>query len=371
MLPLDKVLQGNCLDILHSLPNKSIDTVFAGPPYNLQLQQQLWRPNNSQVSSVTSAWDQFSDLAEYDEFTQAWLEGCRRLLKDTGTIWVTGSYHNIYRVGKILQDLGFWILNDIVWVKTQPMPNFRGVRFTNAHETLIWAQKDKGQPYPFNYRGMKSLNDDVQMRSNWTLPTCRGRERIKIDGIKAHPAQKPKALLYRVLLASTNPGDVVLDPFFGTGTTGAVAKKLHRHWIGIGIDPNFAELARERIVLVQPTPYSERVFSINTRKKRIPFGTLLETGLLQPGQLLFLEKNTSIAAVIVADGKVSLNGTTGSIHQVAKTLLGPAVNGWKTWYFIDGTGELQSINNLRAHLEERWTCKNQPAGHPQLPIQKG
>ena len=246
-LPLDQILPGDCVETLDSLPEKSIDLIFADPPYNLQLSQDLWRPNLTKVDAVDEAWDQFSSFQEYDLFTRRWLSACRRVLKDTGTIWVIGSYHNIYRVGGMLQDLDFWILNDVVWVKTNPMPNFRGVRFTNAHETLIWAQKDKQARYTFNYQDMKALNDGLQMRSDWLLPLCTGTERVKFNGQKVHPTQKPESLLYRVILSSSNPGDIVLDPFFGTGTTGAVAKKLHRHWIGIERDEEYVRVAAERI----------------------------------------------------------------------------------------------------------------------------
>jgi DNA modification methylase len=227
-LPLNQILHGDCIEILVSLPEKSVDLIFADPPYNLQLQNDLWRPNMTKVDAVDDAWDQFKSFAEYDKFTRDWLTACHRILKDTGTIWVIGSYHNIYRVGAILQDLGYWILNDIVWVKTNPMPNFRGVRFTNAHETLLWVQKNQGDIYTFNYHAMKALNDDLQMRSDWVIPICSGKERIRLNGDKAHSTQKPEALLYRIILSSSNPGDVVLDSFFGSGTTGAVAKKLNR-----------------------------------------------------------------------------------------------------------------------------------------------
>ncbi len=254
-LPLDQVLLGDCVEVLSGLPERSIDLIFADPPYNLQLRQELWRPNRTRVDPVDEEWDRFASFAEYDAFTRAWLAACRRVLKDTGTIWVIGTYHNIYRVGAILQDLGYWILNDVVWVKRNPMPNFRGVRFTNAHETLIWAQKARGKRYTFHHQLMKSLNGDLQMRSDWHLPICTGKERLKVNGKKAHATQKPEALLERVILASSNPGDVVLDPFFGTGTTGAVAKRLGRRWIGIERDPRYVELAIRRI---EDVPLSER-----------------------------------------------------------------------------------------------------------------
>jgi site-specific DNA-methyltransferase (adenine-specific) len=349
-LPLEQILHGDCIELLETLPENSIDLIFADPPYNLQLRQELWRPNMTRVDGVDDDWDQFADFAAYDAFTRAWLQGCRRVLKQTGTIWVIGSYHNVYRVGAILQDLGFWILNDLVWEKVNPTPNFRGVRFTNAHETLLWAQKKKGARYTFNYQSMKSLNDDLQMRSVWQLGLCLGKERIKINGEKAHATQKPEALLYRVIQSSSQPGDVVLDPFFGTGTTGAVAKKLHRHWIGIERDEQYIEIARERIDAVQPAAYSEVVFATpNSRNApRVPFGTLLERGLLQPGQELFFGKKGDVTARVLANGQIECRGLVGSIHQVGRALANAPCNGWEQWYYRDEeTGENLVINRLR------------------------
>ncbi len=267
-LPLDQILKGDCVEVLSRLPESSIDLIFADPPYNLQLQQTLYRPNMSKVAAVDDEWDRFDGFEEYDRFTTAWLSACRRVLKESGTIWVIGSYHNIFRVGASLQDLGFWILNDVVWLKTNPMPNFRGVRFTNAHETLIWACKSKGRRYNFNHHAMKSLNDDLQMRSDWLLPICKGPERIKVNGKKAHSTQKPESLLYRVILAASQPGEVVLDPFFGSGTTGAVAKKLHRRWIGVELEPSYIQLAEERLAAVQPSPYQAEIFDLRPIQRR-------------------------------------------------------------------------------------------------------
>jgi site-specific DNA-methyltransferase (adenine-specific) len=346
-LPLDILLPGNCLDVLATLPENSVDLIFADPPYNLQLQNDLYRPNLSKVDAVDDTWDKFGSFAEYDEFTRAWLSACRRVLKETGTLWVIGSYHNIYRVGAILQDLDFWILNDILWIKTNPMPNFRGVRFTNAHETLLWAQKKQGARYTFNHHAMKALNDDLQMRSDWHLPLATGKERLKVNGQKAHSTQKPEALLYRVILASSNPGDVVLDPFFGSGTTGAVAKKLGRHWIGIEKNTAYVDIARKRIETVEPAPAESIQWPDKRREKRIPFGALLEAGLLQPGQTLWFAKDESIAATVRADGKIISGSLTGSIHSVAKGLLnGAPVNGWDAWFFIQN-GEKKPIDELR------------------------
>ncbi|HEY69799.1 MAG TPA: site-specific DNA-methyltransferase, partial [Anaerolineae bacterium] len=268
--PLDSILQGDCVEIMSQLPERSVDLIFADPPYNLQLNQELWRPNMTRVEGVEDAWDQFESLEAYDEFTRAWMGACRRVLKDTGTLWVIGTYHNIYRMGAILQDLGYWILNDVVWVKTNPMPNFRGVRLTNAHETLIWALKEQGAKYTFNHHALKAFNEGKQMRSDWLLPLCTGAERLRQDGKKLHTTQKPEALIYRILLASSNPGDVVLDPFFGTGTTGAVAKRLHRHWIGIEREAHYVEAAQERIDGIEVEVFDEQVFDTRDKRRHAP-----------------------------------------------------------------------------------------------------
>ncbi len=352
-LPLDTILHGDCRDILPTLPENTVDVIFADPPYNLQLQQDLYRPNQTRVDAVDDVWDKFASLAEYDAFTRAWLGACRRVLKDTGTLWVIGSYHNIYRVGAILQDLDFWILNDITWIKSNPMPNFRGVRFTNAHETLIWAQKKRGARYTFNHHAMKALNDDLQMRSDWTLPLCTGRERLRVNGEKAHATQKPESLLYRVLLASSNPGDVVLDPFFGSGTTGAVAKKLGRRWIGIERDEQYIRVAQERIAAVQPAPPETLMFPNPRQQKRIPFGRLLESGLIQPGCTLYLTCDPSVTARVMANGHIRCGALTGSIHSVAKSLLnGAPANGWDAWLADDGPGGRIPLNHLRERLRQ-------------------
>lgn len=348
-LPLDRILLGDCIETLDSLPEKSIDLIFADPPYNLQLSQELWRPNLTKVDAVDEEWDQFPSFEEYDVFTRRWLSACRRVLKDTGTIWVIGSYHNIYRVGSVLQDLGFWILNDIVWVKTNPMPNFRGVRFTNAHETLIWAQKDKQARYTFNYQDMKAFNDDLQMRSDWTIPLCTGVERVRLNGQKVHPTQKPESLLYRVILSSSNPGDIVLDPFFGTGTTGAVAKKLHRHWIGIEREEEYARVAQERIEGIQAQVYNEASFASSSGRKprRVPFSRLLEAGLILPGQTLYLGESGQTEAIVRADASLLSGDLVGSIHKVAKLLLNAPVNGWEKWFYADEHRQKYPIDRLR------------------------
>lgn len=349
-LPIDQVILGDCIEEMYKLPPESVDVVFADPPYNLQLAQELWRPNLTRVDAVDDDWDQFESFEAYDRFTVAWLTAARRILKRNGTLWVIGSYHNIYRVGTILQNLGFWILNDIVWTKTNPMPNFRGVRFTNAHETLLWVQKEKGAPYTFNHHAMKALNEDLQMRSDWSLAICSGGERLKKDGKKLHPTQKPEGLLYRVLLASSQVGDLVLDPFFGTGTTGAVARRLHRHFIGIERDPVYVDAARERIENVHQVEFNPPLFVTPDRRKevRIPFGSLLENGLLQAGQTLYLGRDGNQTARVLSDGSLQYQGEIGSIHQIARNIRQAPANGWDAWYYLDPeTNERKSIDDLR------------------------
>lgn len=344
-LPLNRILQGDCIEILTSLPGNSVDLVFADPPYNLQLQNDLYRPNNTKVDAVNNRWDKFSSFAEYDEFTLNWLRASRRVLKETGTIWVIGSYHNIFRVGAIMQDLGFWILNDVIWLKTNPMPNFRGVRFTNAHETMLWAQKEKGAKYTFNHKAMKALNDDLQMRSDWVIPLATGKERLKTNGTKAHPTQKPEALLYRVILSSTNPGDVVLDPFFGSGTTGAVAKKLGRNFIGIERDKKYIKIAEKRTAAVKSAPAEGLDLPEKRNQVRVPFGALVENGYLKVGGKLVFAKGKR-EAIILANGHIKCGKLIGSIHAVARELSNAPANGWEMWFYSE-RGKLKPINELR------------------------
>ena len=353
-LPLNQILQGDCAEILNSLPENSVDLVFADPPYNLQLQNDLYRPDLSKVDAVNNKWDKFSSFADYDAFTCEWLSATRRVLKETGTIWVIGSYHNIFRVGAIMQDLGFWILNDILWIKNNPMPNFRGVRFTNAHETMIWAQKKKGAKYTFNHKSTKALNDDLQMRSDWTIPLVTGKHRIKSNGSKAHSTQKPEGLLYRVIMSSSNVGDVILDPFFGSGTTGAVAKKLGRNWIGIERDKKYVKVAQQRVDAVAESDL-EAINVEKPRQARVPFGALLESGMLIPGQSLFFAKDKKIRAKILSNGHLKCGNITGSIHGVAKTLMnGAPVNGWDMWlYKKDEGGKKIVINELREEIRKQ------------------
>lgn len=351
-LPFDQVVEGNCIDVLAGFPAASVDVVFADPPYNLQLSQELWRPNLSAVDAVDDAWDQFSDFAEYDRFTRAWLTACRRVLKPEGTLWVIGSYHNIFRVGSILQDLDFWILNDVIWIKNNPMPNFRGVRLTNAHETLIWAQKERGNKYTFNHHALKMLNDDLQMRSDWYLPICTGKERLRLNGVKAHSTQKPASLLYRIMIASTNPGDVVLDPFFGTGTTGIAARLLQRHWIGIERNADYVTIARQRIAEIEQFPIEALNTTPNPRRiPRLPFGLLVETGLLTPGQTLYFTLKRTATAQVCADGALEMDGKRGSIHTMARALHPGPCNGWQMWFYEDPqSGQLKPVDELRKQL---------------------
>jgi modification methylase len=346
-LPLGRILPGDCIAAMRSLPSASVDLVFADPPYNLQLGGDLNRPDGSHVDAVTDHWDQFDSMAVYDKFTREWLTEARRVLKPDGALWVIGSYHNIFRVGSILQDLGFWILNDIVWRKTNPMPNFKGTRFTNAHETLIWASMGEKSRYHFNYRAMKTLNDELQMRSDWVLPICSGAERLKEDGKKAHPTQKPEALLYRVLLATTEKGDVVLDPFFGTGTTGAVAKRLGREWIGCEREDFYRGVAEKRIAKELPLDESALTTMQSARTApKVAFGAVVETGLIPPGSQVFDKKRRWIATVR-ADGSLECNGQTGSIHGLGKELQGaPSCNGWAFWHYETGA-DVQPIDAAR------------------------
>ena len=350
VLPLDAILMGDCIATMKALPARSVDMIFADPPYNLQLGGELFRPDGSHVDAVTDDWDKFDSLKAYDAFTRAWLAEAHRVLKDDGTIWTIGSYHNIFRVGVAVQDLGFWILNDIVWRKANPMPNFKGTRFTNAHETLIWASKAEKARYTFNYRSMKTLNDELQMRSDWEFPICGGPERLKKDGTKVHPTQKPEALLYRVLLACTKPGDVVLDPFFGTGTTGAVAKRLGRRWIGIEREPDYCAAARQRIEAALPLDESALATMQSPRSQpKVAFGVLVENGYLTPGAVL-VDARRRWRVSVRADGSLLSDcGQIGSIHKLGATLQGtPACNGWTFWHHeAPGGGGLQPIDTLR------------------------
>ena len=352
VLPLNQILAGETLEHLKTLPDNSVDVIFADPPYNLQLENELTRPDSSKVDAVNDKWDQFDSFKAYDDFSRAWLKEAQRILKPNGTIWVIGSYHNIFRIGYILQDLGYWILNDIIWQKANPMPNFKGTRFTNAHETMIWASKNKdSKKYVFNYEAMKSLNENTQMRSDWFLPICNGHERLKdTNGKKVHSTQKPESLLHRVIISSTNRGDVILDPFFGTGTTGAVAKRLCRSFIGIEREAKYISHAKKRIGKI--VPYENDSISITTSKKaepRVPFGWLIERKLIEPGSSLY-DSSKKYKAKVRADGSIAHNKNTGSIHQIgAQVQDAQACNGWTFWHF-DVEGELKPIDLLRQQI---------------------
>ena len=347
-LPLGQVLRGDCVHHMRMLPAGSIDCIFADPPYNLQLRGELRRPDDSLVDGVDDEWDRFDDFDAYDRFTRAWLAESHRLLRKDATLWVIGSYHNIFRIGAILQELGFWILNDVICRKSNPMPNFRGRRFTNAHETLSWAARGRASRYRFNYQAMKSLNDDLQMRSDWLLPLCTGPERLRnTHGLKLHPTQKPEALLHRVLLASTETDDVVLDPFLGSGTTAVVAKRLHRRWIGIERHPVYVEAALARIRAQARVPLSG-IGTTRSRRdnKRIPFGHLVESGVIPPGTVL-VDRHRRVCATVAADGSLVADSVRGSIHQVGAALQNvPSCNGWTFWHH-DQAGTLAPIDVLR------------------------
>src|SRR5499426_690319 len=347
-----RIVVGDCVAELTKLTAGSVDLVFADPPYNLQLQGDLKRPDDSRVDAVDDDWDKFASFAAYDDFTRAWLIACRRVMKPAATLWVIGSYHNIFRVGALLQDLGFWILNDVVWRKSNPMPNFRGRRFTNAHETLIWAAREPGgKGYTFNYEALKAGNDDVQMRSDWTIALCTGEERLKGgDGKKLHPTQKPEALLARVILASSRPDDLVLDPFCGSGTTGAVAKRLGRRFIGIERERAYAAAAQARIDAVEPMPEPSLAPFVTAREApRVAFAALIERGLIAPGTRL-CDAKRKVEALVRADGAVALGETVGSIHRIGALAQGlDACNGWAFWH-VETTKGLISIDALRAQI---------------------
>ena len=353
---LDTIIHGDTLDVIRKIPDDSVDLVFADPPYNLQLSKELWRPNQTKVDAVNDSWDKFENFDQYDQFSRDWLIECRRVLKKNGVIWVIGSYHNIFRIGKIIQDLGFWIINDIIWVKTNPMPNFRGTRFTNAHETLIFAVKSKDSSYTFHYKSMKAYNDDIQMRSDWEIPICNGDERIQIDGKKAHSTQKPEELLRRVIISTSNPGDVILDPFMGSGTTGAVAKLLGRRFVGIERDEKYIRVARERISKVKMLDPELMEYPLETRKPRVPFGTLLASGMISDGELLF-SRDRKFKARVLSNATVVAGDVAGSIHHVSAELQGkPNFNGWTFWYVVRN-GVMISIDDIRTQFLETHSKK--------------
>jgi len=347
---INKIENGDSIEILKRIPDKSFDLVFADPPYNMQIGEKLTRPDESKVYGVNDKWDQFSSFEHYDKFSKSWLKECKRILKDNGSMWVIGTYHNIFRLGYHIQNLNYWILNDVIWRKNNPMPNFKGTRFTNAHETLIWASKNKKSRYTFNYQSLKCLNDDLQMRSDWILPICNGKERLKKDGKKIHSTQKPEALLHRIILATTNKGDSIFDPFLGTGTTAVVAKKLGRKYFGVEKDKKYFQAAKQRIneTLEIKDDYLD-ILPNNKSKPRVPFGSLIEMGLIKPGTTLFDVKKRYNAKIMV-DGSLKCQKAEGSIHKVAAKIIGAeSCNGWTYWHYISGN-DLKPIDNLREKL---------------------
>ena len=347
---INKIENGDSIEILKRIPDKSFDLVFADPPYNMQIGEKLTRPDDSKVDGVNDKWDQFSSFEHYDKFSKSWLKECKRILKDNGSMWVIGTYHNIFRLGYHMQNLNYWILNDVIWRKNNPMPNFKGTRFTNAHETLIWASKNKKSRYTFNYQSLKCLNDDLQMRSDWILPICNGKERLKKDGKKIHSTQKPEALLHRIILATTNKGDSIVDPFLGTGTTAVVAKKLGRKYFGVEKDKKYFQAAKQRIneTLEIKDDYLD-ILPNNKSKPRVPFGSLIEMGLIKPGTTLFDVKKRYNAKIMV-DGSLKCQKAEGSIHKVAAKIIGAeSCNGWTYWHYISGN-DLRPIDNLREKL---------------------
>lgn len=354
---LNKIYQGDSVELLKKIPDNSIDLIFADPPYNLQLNGELYRPNQTKVDAVNDEWDKFSSLEEYDKFTYSWLKECFRILKDSGSIWVIGTYHNIFRVDYIMQNIGFWILNDIIWIKTNPMPNFKGTRFNNAHETLIWATKSKKSKYTFHYHSMKVFNDDLQMRSDWVIPICQGDERIKVNGKKAHSTQKPAELLYRIIISTTNPNDIVVDPFSGSGTTAAVAKRLGRRFIAFDKEEFYVQVSTERVNKITPISNHLLEYKVNKRKPKVSFGNLIEKGWIKIGEYLY-SKDQKNKALVIADSSIDSNGLIGSIHKVsAQILKKESNNGWTYWYVLRNN-KLISIDDLRYEYEKKYLNKN-------------
>jgi DNA modification methylase len=352
-LAINTIHQGDCVALLKQIPDNSVDLIFADPPYNLQLNGELTRPNQTKVDAVNDEWDKFASMEIYDTFTNDWLRECRRVLKSTGSIWVIGTYHNIFRVGASLQDLGFWMLNDVVWIKTNPMPNFKGTRFNNAHETMLWATKSEKSKYTFHYHSMKTMNDDLQMRSDWFIPICQGEERLKVNGQKAHSTQKPEELLYRVILSTSNVGDVVLDPFSGSGTTAAVAKKLGRNFIAFEREPFYIDVANNRLKEIIPLKDNLLEYKVEVKKPKVPFINLIDKGFIKVGDFLF-SKDEKYKAIIQADSSIESNGFIGSIHKVSAQLLGKeSNNGWTFWY-VKHNSKLVSIDDFREEFAKQY-----------------
>ena len=351
-LHINTIQLGDCIELLKQLPDNSVDLIFADPPYNLQLNGELYRPNQTKVDAVNDTWDKFDSKEEYDKFTESWMKECHRILKNTGSFWVIGTYHNIFRVGTILQNIGFWILNDVIWVKPNPMPNFHGTRFNNAHETLIWATKSKSSNYTFHYHSLKAMNDDLQMRSDWWIPICQGDERIKVNGQKAHSTQKPESLLYRIILATSNPEDIVLDPFSGSGTTAAVAKRLGRKYLAFDREASYIQIANNRLEKITPIEKQFLEYRIEIKKPKVPFGNLIEKGYVEIGEYLYSKDGKNFAQVN-ADATLSKDEITGSIHSVSATILKKSNNnGWSYWY-VKRENKYISIDELRYDYQQK------------------
>ena len=352
-LDINTIHLGDCVELLKQVPDNSVDLIFADPPYNLQLSGELYRPNQTKVDAVNDAWDKFDSKEDYDKFTELWMKECHRILKNTGSFWVIGTYHNIFRVGTILQNTGFWMLNDVIWVKPNPMPNFKGTRFNNAHETLIWATKSKSSSYTFHYHSLKAMNDDLQMRSDWWIPICQGEERIKVNGQKAHSTQKPAELLLRIILSTSNPNDIVLDPFSGSGTTAAVAKRLGRRYIAFDRENFYVQVAKDRLEKINPIEKQLLEYRIETKKPKVPFGSLIEKGYVKIGEYLY-SKDGKTFAQVNADSTISKDEITGSIHNVSATILKKtSSNGWSYWY-VKRENKLISIDELRYDYERQY-----------------
>jgi len=365
-LDINTIHLGDCVDLLKQVPSDSVDLIFADPPYNLQLNGELYRPNQTKVDAVNDAWDKFDSKEDYDKFTELWMKECHRILKNTGSFWVIGTYHNIFRVGTILQNTGFWMLNDVIWVKPNPMPNFKGTRFNNAHETLIWATKSKSSSYTFHYHSLKAMNDDLQMRSDWWIPICQGAERIKVNGQKAHSTQKPAELLLRIILSTSNPNDIVLDPFSGSGTTAAVAKRLGRRYIAFDKEEFYVQVAKDRLEKIKPIEKQLLEYKIETKKPKVPFGNLIEKGYIKIGEHLF-SKDNKISAQVQADSTISKDEITGSIHSVSAAILNKSSNnGWSYWY-VKRDNKLISIDDLRYDYESKY-LKNTKKEYSLYPI---
>jgi DNA modification methylase len=353
---LNNIYCGDCIELLKDLPDNSVDLIFADPPYNLQLNGDLYRPDQSKVEAVNDEWDKFKSFKDYDIFCESWLKECYRVLKDTGSIWVIGSYHNIFRIGYLMQNIGFWLLNDIIWIKSNPMPNFKGTRFNNAHETLIWATKTKNSKYTFHYHSLKCMNDDLQMRSDWYIPICQGNERIKVNGKKAHTTQKPMDLLYRIIIATSNVGDLVLDPFCGSGTTAAVAKQLNRNYITIDKEQFYVNVATERVNNIEPIAKELLEYKVEIKKPKVPFGNLIESRYIKVGQKLF-SKDKKFEAIVNADASIICDDIVGSIHRVSAKLQNKvSSNGW-TYWFIENGKDIKSIDEIRIDYSNKFLLK--------------